>query len=185
MALDIDTDGFRRASELVDAAGTVLNHDLGEDVAACGGDEVSADADGKPQHAARLVGSACARRLAIRPATPLSEWTPPPPRIRPRTWPPRHATPAALARRPPTPSVAAPGMHAASPTGSPPQSAIPDISGRDGEQLARALESGAGPGPAAAAAARLNALAAQATAANTTLVAAHTQLLASGESAAH
>ena len=43
---------------------------------------------------------------------------------------------------------------------------IPDVSGTDGETLARQLEAGAGPTPAAAAAARLAALAARAQAAN-------------------
>ena len=184
MALDIDTDGFRRASELVDAAGTVLNHDLGEDVAACGGDEVSQtlmeNLNTRRGWLAQHVraGSRQASNAAIgMDATATAYQT--------EDLAAAARYPGGASAAPAAPSVAAPGMHAASPTGSPPQSAIPDISGRDGEQLARALESGAGPGPAAAAAARLNALAAQATAANTTLVAAHTQLLASGESAAH
>jgi hypothetical protein len=61
---------------------------------------------------------------------------------------------------------------------------IPDISGTDGETLARQLETGAGPGPATTAATRLAALAARAQAANVSRVNAHTQLLATGESQA-
>lgn len=71
------------------------------------------------------------------------------------------------------------------PTAPPAATAIPDISGRDGETLARALESGAGPEPAGEAASRLTALATQAVQAGTQLSAAHAALSAAGQSEVH
>ena len=84
----------------------------------------------------------------------------------------------------PVGTMSVPTSVTAAPAGMPTFDPIPDVSGTDGETLALQLETGAGPGPAIAAAARLAALAARAQAANVSLVNAHTQLLATGESQA-
>lgn len=185
MALNIDTQGLRRSGELVNTAGTLLEPALGDDVPPCGGDEVSqavianlnawqrwliAQVRGGIQqafNAAAGIGETAAAYEAEDLAAA--------------------ATYAAGGHSAPVPPDAAHypphGRTAATPSGPPARAAIPDISGQEGEQLALALESGAGPGPALAAAARLNGLAAQATAAQAELTAAQTQLLAAGQAA--
>ena len=86
---------------------------------------------------------------------------------------------------PPLPPLRPAGVPAAAtvPAGPPTVSPIPDISGRDGEQLALALQSGAGAGPALAKATQWEGVAAQVWAAHAALTGARTQLLASGEAA--
>jgi hypothetical protein len=185
MALNIDTDALRRTGQLVDTAGTVLEPQLGDDVPPCAEDEVSHALMGNLnawqrwliQHVRAGAQQAFNAAAGIDGTAEAYE-----------------AEDLAAAARYPgggygagtEPAAGAASMPAAAPTppGAPTRSPIPDISGRDGEQLALALESGAGPGPATAAAARLTGLATQATAANTALTAAQTQLLASGESEA-
>jgi len=185
MALNIDTDGLRRTGQLVDTAGTILELQLGEDVPACARDKVSqtlmdnlnawqrwliqhvrAGAQQAFNAAAGIDGTAGAYEaedLAAAARYPGGGYG-------------AETAPAAGAPSAPAPTPA--------PSGPPTLLPIPDISGQDGEQLARELESGAGPGPATAAAAHWTAVAAQATAANTALAAAQTQLLAAGESEA-
>jgi PPE family len=184
MPLNIDTDSLRRTGELVDTAATLLAPQLGADVPPCGGDEVSkavmdnlnawqrwlmqhvrAGSQQALAAAAGIAGTAGAYEAEDLAAAARY---------------PDGGSGAGAAPAAPTPSVpAAPPA----PSGPPTLSPIPDISGQDGEQIALALESGAGPGPALAAATQLTGLATQAGAAQTALMAAQTQLLASGESA--
>lgn len=63
--------------------------------------------------------------------------------------------------------------------------AIPDVSGADGETLAQQLETGPGAGPAITAATQLLTLSTRAQAANASLTMAQGHLLASGQSQAH
>lgn len=185
MALDIDTDRFRRVGELVDQAGTALDADLGEDVPACGADEVSQQVMGNlnarrrwlAQHIRAGVSQASHAARGINDTATSYE-----------------AEDAAAAGRyghagghpsPAAPAMAVPPSAVAAPGGSPAVSAVPDISGRDGEELALALEGGVGTGPAVTAAGRLAGVATQAQAAATALVSAQDELLASGESEAH
>ncbi len=184
MALNIDTHGLRRTGELVDTAGTVLEPQLGDDAPACGADEVSqAVMDNLNAWQRWLMQHVRAgSQQAFNAAAGIDG-----------TAGAYDAEDAAAAARYPggghgaraAPATFTPSVPAATPapSGPPTLSPIPDISGQDGEQLALALESGAGAGPALAAATRLTGLATQATAAHTALTAALTQLLASGEAA--
>ena len=187
MALDIDTDGFRRAGELVDTAGQVLGADFDDDVPPCGADEVSrtvmdnlnARRRWLMQHVrAGVVQTSDAAAGINQTATGFEA---------------EDTNGASLygadggngAGAAPSVLATSTSGGSAPPAGMPTLSAVPDLSGMEGETLAQALEAGVGPGPAAAAAARLAGLASKAVAANVTLAGAHTQLLASGESAAH
>ena len=185
MALDLETDGFRRVGELVDTAGTVLNADLGEDVPGCGGDEVSQtvmdNLNARRRWLAQHVRAGYSQALAA--ADGIAD-TAGAYQAEDAAAAGRYGEPGFGAAATPAAGVGAPSGTAA-PSGPPSPAAIPDISGRDGEELALALESGAGTGPAHAAAARLAGLATQATQASTQLLAAQTQLVASGQSEAH
>ncbi|ORX14143.1 PPE domain-containing protein [Mycobacterium xenopi] len=184
MALNIDTDGLRRTSDLVESAGTVLELQLGDDVPACGQDEVSQALMGNLNAWQRwLVGHVRAGAGQAFSAAAGIDGTAAAYEAEDLAAAARYPGGGSSAAAPTFPPANIPAA-APAPTGAPTLSPIPDISGRDGEQLALALESGAGPGPAIAAAARLSGLASQAMAANTALTAAQTQLLASGESEA-
>ncbi len=188
MALNLDTDGFRRAGELVDTAGQVLGGDFDDDVPPCGTDEVSrtvmdnlnARRRWLMQHVrAGVVQTSDAAAGINQTATGYeAEDTHGASLYGAAGGHGGGAAPAVMASAPSSGG-------SAPPAGMPAVSSVPDLSGLEGEALAQALETGAGPGPAAAAAARLVGLASQAAAANVTLVGAHTQLMASGESGAH
>ncbi|MBS4730599.1 Fis family transcriptional regulator [Mycobacterium sp. SM1] len=184
MALNIDPDSLRATGNLIETAGTVLELQLGDDVPACGQDEVSQAVMSNlnawqrwlVQHVRAGVQQAFSAATGIHDTAAAYE-------TQDHAAAARYsggcgdtaATPTVAASVPPAPPA---------PSGPPQLTPIPDISGRNGKQLALALESGAGPGPAIAVAGRLDGLASQAIAANSALTAAQTQLLASGESAA-
>lgn len=189
VALNVDTDGFRRTGELVDLAGTLLGSDFDDPtpVPACASDPASETimANLNARHDWLLehvrAGSQQASNAAIGMNDTATGYETEDAAAagnydqfgRGST-----AGAASLATmHVPTSAAPAPG---AMPTFDP----IPDVSGTDGETLARQLEAGAGPVPATTAAARLAALAARAQAANLSLMNAHTQLLATGESQA-
>lgn len=184
--LDLDPDGLRRVAELVRAAGTVLAADLGDDVPACGSDEVSqaivdnlnARRRWLAEHvrvghrqaldaADDITGSAVA--YSTEDAVAAS----------------RYSGGIGVLSDPGVSDVN--GTPAVTPalTGLPAISEIPDISGRDGEELALALEAGAGLGPATSAAARCAGLATRAGQAATQLLAAQEALAVSGQSEMH
>lgn len=185
MGLDIDTSGLRRAGELVHAAGEVLHQQLDADVPPCGDDEVSkALMDNLNAWQRWLVAhlkagaqQAFSAAAGIHNAAGGFD---------------THDAAAAAAyggagghAPAATPAAAhnGPGAAGAAPAGPPANSPVPDISGRDGEKLALALHSGAGPAPALAKAAQWEGVAAQAVTAHTALTGARTQLLASGHAA--
>lgn len=187
MALNLDTDGFRRAGELVDTAGQVLGTDFDDDVPPCGTDEVSrtvmdnlnARRRWLMQHVrAGVVQTSDAAAGINQTATGYeAEDTHGASLYGAAGGHGGGAAPAVMASAP-TSGGSAP------PAGMPAVSSVPDLSGLEGKPWPKPSKP-APVRPAAAAAARLVGLASQAAAANVTLVGAHTQLMASGESAAH
>lgn len=189
VALNVDTDGFRRTGELVDLAGALLGGDFDDPapVPACACDPASetimrnlnARQDWLLGHV--RAGSQQASNAAIGMNDTATGY---------------ETEDAAAAGNydqfgggstgggAPLATGSVPTSASAAPAGLPTFDPIPDVSGTDGETLARQLETGAGPVPAITAAARLAALAGRAQAANLSLVNAHTQLLATGESQA-
>ena len=183
MALDIDTDAIRQASEFVANAGAFLHPDLDSDVPACGSDEVSQavmnNLNARRRWLLEHVRSGALQAASA--ATGIND-----------TAASLEAQDAAGAAGYGGGTAAAPvsvssasAVGAPAPTGMPAVSAIPDISGSDGETLAAQLEVGAGAGPALAAATQLGALSARALAANHSLTAAQGQIMAAGQSQAH
>lgn len=184
MALDIDTDAIRQASEFVSNAGAFLHPDLDADVPACGGDDVSQSVMNNlnawrqwllthVRFGATQISDAAA---GINDTADSFE-----------------AQDAAGAAgyggggsdAAPVLQVSAPAAGAPAPTGMPTLSVIPDISGADGETVAQQLEAGPGAGPAVTAAAHLTALSTRAQAANASLTMAQGHIVASGQSQAH
>lgn len=182
-ALDLDTDKLKQVGALVDAAGTSLTADLGEDAAAPGGDEVSQT----------LVANLNARRrwLTEHVRAGFSQTQAAADGIDTTAQAYQSEDSAAASTYgdsggtyvAPTSSAVAPSMTA--PAGLPASTAMPDISGQDGHQLALALEAGAGAGPVSAASIRCAALAQQAQACAAQLLSAQEQLLAAGHSEVH
>lgn len=186
MVLNVDTDGFRRTGELTDLAGALLGTDFDDlsTVPPCASDPasetimrnlnaraqwlVSHVRSGAQQASAAAAGmDATAASYDAGDSEGASLYgggssT-------------AGAVPAAASNQ--TPTTPAPvGMPAVDP--------VPDVSGTEGEALALQLETGAGPGPAFSAAALMATLAARAAAANASLAAAHSELMATGESQA-
>ena len=189
VALNVDTDGFRRTGELVDLAGALLGTDFDDPtpVPACASDPAS-EAIMRNLNARQewllghvRAGSEQASNAAIGMNDTATGYE-------------TEDTAAAgnydqfgggsTAGAAPIGMMGVPPSVTATPAGMPAFDPIPDVSGTDGETLARQLETGAGPGPATTAAARFAALAARAQAANVSLVNAYTELLATGESQA-
>lgn len=188
-ALNVDTDGFRRTGELIDLAGTLLGTDFDDltPTPACASDPAS-EAIMRNLNARQQwllghvrVGSQQAAAAAGGMNDTAASYE-----VGDRAGAGYYTqfggnssaggAPVATMNAAAAPTAAAPAM----PTFDP----IPDVSGTEGESLALQLEAGAGPGPAVATATRLTTLAARAAAANASLVDAHTQLLATGESQA-
>lgn len=188
-ALNVDTDGFRRTGELVDLAGTLLGTDFDDPTPtpACASDPASETImrnlnarqewllghvrTGSQQAASAASGmNDAAASYETGDREGASYYT----QFGGNSG--GGGAPTATMNAAAPTAAAAPAM----PTFDP----IPDVSGTEGESLAMQLEAGAGPGPAVATAARLSTLAARAAAANATLLDAHTQLLATGESQA-
>lgn len=180
--LDIVPDGMRSAGADVRVGGQILTGDLGPDALPCGADEVSAaivnNLNQRRQWLASHVraghGQALAGADGIE-ATATgyeSEDTAAAGRLQ--------GSPGATA-----PTVTPVGPAPAAPGTRPSAAEIPDISGREGEQLAIALAGGAGPESALAAGSRCALLATQATHAAAVLTTAKTTLASSGQSQAH
>ncbi|OBJ84185.1 PPE domain-containing protein [Mycobacterium sp. 1245852.3] len=185
MGLDIDTSGLRHAGELVHAAGEALHQQLESDVPPCGDDEVSkalmdnlnAWQRWLVQHIKAGAQQAFSAAAGIH-STASGFDTQDTAAAAAYGGAGGHA-PAAT----PAAAHSGPGAAGAAPAGPPATSPVPDISGRDGEKLALALHSGAGPAPALAKAAQWEGVATQAVTAHTALTGARTQLLASGHAA--
>lgn len=185
MALNIDTHGVRRTGEHVKTAGAVLAAPAALTVPACGSDDVSgavmanlnAWQDWLMQHVRAGAQQAAAAAAGIAGTATAYEAQD---LAAAATYPGGHSAP-----EPPAAAEAPATAASPAPAGPPNLVPIPDISGQDGEQIALALEAGAGTAPAVAAASRLTGLAAQAQAAHTALMAAYTELLGAGESAAN
>lgn len=179
MTLNLDPDGLNRASEMLRTVGSTLSADLGGDIEPCGNDAVSqtiaANLNKRGRWLAEHIKAGQSQAFAAGDAlddsatTYRSEDAAGAARINGS-----NASAAAPASAP------APGTSA--PAGFPAITAIPDISSSDGEALARALESGAGPGSAAKAAAHYSALAARAQTAVHQLTEAQAHVAAAGES---
>lgn len=185
MSLDFDPDALRRVGQLIDTAATILNGDLGEDVAGCGADEVSTAIAGNLNARRRwLADHVRAGHSQGLSAAAGVDATATAYEIEDRDAAARYGQPSSAGGGTPTDNRGLMGSIAAPPS-APAPIAIPDISGRDGEELALALESGAGTGPVIAAATRCAALATAATQATGDLLAAQAQLAASGHSYAH
>lgn len=182
--LDLDPDGLDRVSSLIRSAGEVLAVGLDTDVPAVGGDEVSqhlmdnlnarrrwllahlASGHGQALDAADTVAGNAAGYRAQDHAAAGSYGG---------------GSGGDTAGPVPAASSSAPAAPGAAPT----PAEIPDISGRDGEEVAAAMERGAGPQSALAAAARLTELAGRAQVASTALAGAQAQLAGSGVSQVH
>lgn len=185
MDLDIDTSGLRRAGELVHAAGEVLEQQLDADAPPCGEDDVSkalmdnlnAWQRWLVQHLKAGAHQAFSAAAGIH-NTATGFDTQDSAAAAAYGGAGGHAAAA-------TPAAAhhGPGAASAAPAGPPATTPVPDISGREGEKLAQALHSGAGPAPALGKAAQWEGVAAQAVTAHTALTGARTQLLASGHAA--
>jgi hypothetical protein len=184
MALDIDTDAFRRSGHHVADAGSMLQYTPGADVPACGGDQISQtlmdnlNARQSWLNAHLQAGAAQAFNAAQGMDGTASAY--------------QQQDQAAAATYGggyvPAAAPAAPGTSlpaAPAPSAPPILSPIPAISDQDGEQMATDLEGGAGTGPALQAASHWSTISTRAMAANAALLTAQTQLLASGESQAH
>lgn len=184
MALDIDTDGIRRASEFVSNAGAFLHPDLDADVPACGSDDVSQSVMNNLNSWRRwLLAHVRSGATQISNAAAVINDTA-------NSFEAQDAAAAAGygvggSDAAPAPEMPVPPAGAPAPAGMPTFSAIPDISGADGETVAQQLEAGPGAGPAISAAAHLTTLSAQAQAAYASLTMAQGHIVASGQSQAH
>lgn len=183
MALDIDTDEVRRASEFVSNAGQFLHPDLDTDVPACGSDEVSQ----------AVMNNLNARRrwLLAHVRTGITQATNAAAAINDtaNAFEAQDAEGAAGYGGGASGAAPAPATSTTpatpSPVGMPTLTAIPDISGIDGETVAQQLEAGPGAGPATSAASQLMTLSARAHAANASLTMAQGHIMAAGQSQAH
>lgn len=184
MALDIDTDALRRASEFVSNAGEFLHPDLTMDVPPCGSDTVS-QAVMNNLNARRRWLVAHVQSGATQASNASAAIT--------DTAGAYEATDAAGAAgyggggspAAPASTSSAPASGSPGPVSMPTVSPIPDISGTEGETLATQLVTGAGPAPATAAATQLTTLAGRAHAANASLTEAQGHIVAAGQSEAH
>ena len=189
VALNVDSDGFRRTGDLVDLAGTLLGADFEDPtpVPACASDPASEAimTNLNARHEWLLGHVRAGAEQASNAAVGMNDTA--------TGYETEDAAAAgnynqfgggSTAGAAPAATMNVPKSVTAAPANQPTVDPIPDVSGTDGETLARQLEAGAGPTPAVAAAARLAALAARAQGANASLVNAHTQLLATGESQA-
>ncbi|OKH76742.1 Fis family transcriptional regulator [Mycobacterium sp. SWH-M3] len=183
MALDIDTDQVRRASEFVSNAGEFLHTDVDTDVPACGSDEVSQAVMNNLNARRRWLVAHVRNGITqtSNAAAGMNDTA--------NAFEAQDAEGAAgyggggagAAPAPTTSTMPA----APAPNGMPTLSAIPDVSGADGETLAQQLETGPGAGPAINEAAQLITLSTRAQAANASLTMAQGYLTASGQSEAH
>lgn len=191
MALNVDTDGFRRTGDLVDLAGALLGSDFDDPTPTppCASDPASetimrnlnARHDWLLQHVrsgARQAANAASgmRETATDYDTTDQDLAANYDQFGGGAAGGSSASPASASSQPQSDGVSAPAMPNVEP--------IPDISGTEGEALALQLEAGAGPAPAMATGAKLTTLAARAQAANLSLADAHAALLATGESQA-
>ncbi|WP_255785940.1 PE domain-containing protein [Mycobacteroides abscessus] len=179
MTLNLDPDGLNRASELLRTVGSTLSTDLGGDIEPCGNDAVSqtiaANLNKRGRWLAEHIKAGQSQAFAAGDALNDSATAY------------RTEDAAGAARiNGSTASAPAPASAPAStppaPAGFPAITAIPDISSSDGEALAHALESGAGPGSATKAATQYSALAARAQAVVHQLTEAQAHVAAAGES---
>lgn len=183
MALDIDTDAIRQASEFVSNAGEFLHPDLDADVPACGSDDVSQAVMNNLNARRRwlLAHLRSGATQASNAAAGINDTA--------NSFEAQDAAGAAGygggSGAAPAPVMSAPAAGAPAPPGMPTFSPIPDISGADGETVAQQLETGPGAGPAITAAAHLTTLSTRALAANASLTLAQGHIVASGESLAH
>lgn len=188
VALNIEPDGYRRTGELVDLAGTLLGADFDDDapVPACAADPASqAIMDNlNARHSWLLQHVRAGAEQATNAATGMNDTA--------TSYETEDQAGAGTYNQfggnssggSAVGTIAIPASASKVPGVMPSFASIPDVSGTDGEALAQQLEAGAGPLPATVAATRLSTLAARAQAANAALADAHTQLLATGESAA-
>ncbi len=182
--LNLDPDGLHRVAEAFRCTAALLNADLGPDAAACGDDAVSK----------AMVGNLNARKgwlaehlkagsgQALSAADTVSGNAQ---AYRATDTQNAAAYGAPVSAAPAGPVAGTSGAAPPPPAAPPALNDIPDISGHEGEQLARLLESGAGVGPVTSAASRAEAVATQANAATENLLLAQTHLIASGQSALH
>ncbi|MFV8227412.1 Fis family transcriptional regulator [Mycolicibacterium fortuitum] len=183
MALDIDTDEVRRASEFVTNAGEFLHPDVDTDVPACGSDDVSQAVMNNLNARRRWLVAHVRTGItqASNAAAGMNDTA--------NAFEAQDAEGAAgyggggsgAAPAPTTATMPA----APAPNGMPTLTAIPDASGADGETLAQQLETGPGAGPAIIAASNLITLSTRARAANASLTMAQGHIVASGQSQAH
>ncbi|WP_241473918.1 Fis family transcriptional regulator [Mycolicibacterium neoaurum] len=187
-ALNVESDGFRRTGELIDLAGTLLGADFDDDapVPPCAADPASqAIMDNLNARRSWLLQHVRAgAEQAGNAATGMRDTA--------TSYVTEDQSAAGTYNQfggsshggSAVGTVAIPASSSKAPAAMPRFASIPDVSGTEGEMLAQQLESGAGPLPATAAATKLVSLATRAQAANAALADAHTQLLATGESAA-
>lgn len=185
MALDIDTDAMRRASEFVSNAGEFLHPDLTNDVPPCGSDEVSKTVMDnlnarRKWLVAHVKGGAVQADNAAAGITDTANSYDATDAAGAASYGGGSGAPAA-----PASTQNAPGGGSPAPGGMPTLTPVPDISGTDGESVAAQLEAGPGAPPAVAAATQLTALAGQAHAANASLTLAQSHIVAAGQSEAH
>jgi hypothetical protein len=189
MALNVDTDGFRRTGDLVDLAGALLGSDFDDPTPTppCASDPASeaimrnlnARHDWLLHHVRAGAGQAANAADGMNDtATDYDTQD----QIAATNYDQfgggggSSSTAAAGASQP--------RASAPPPAAMPNVEPVPDISGTEGEALALQLEAGAGSAPTMAAGAKLSTLAARAQAAHLSLADAHTTLLATGESQA-
>lgn len=181
--LDIDPDGLKRVADTLRTAGHTLSADLGSDAAPCGNDEVSTTIMGNLNARRRWLvehvraGGGQAFNAADGVEVTTAGYV-----HQDQDLASNFGGGGTTGGSPGAPSGSPSAAPAPGPM--PTASAIPDISGQDGEQIAAAMELGAGPGPALAAAALCATLATQAAAAAEHLEASQGQLLAAGQSQA-
>lgn len=179
MTLNLDPDGLNRASELLRTAGSTLSADLGGDIEPCGNDAVSqtiaANLNKRGSWLANHIKTGQSQAFAAGDALDDSA----------NAYRAEDAAGAARINGSATTAAApssAPASVPSAPAGLPAITAIPDISSSDGEAIARALESGAGPGAAGKAAAHYSALAARAQTFVQLLTEAQAHVVAAGQS---
>lgn len=178
--MEVDPDAIRRAGQLLTVVGDLLAVDLGEDIPACDNTEVSKAIANNLNARRRWLASQL--RNGHTQAQEAGDGL----RDTAAAYQAEDADAAARMRGGATSSArpaSSPTSAAPSPASDPTMSEIPDISGRDGEILAQALEMGAGPGAVAQAIAPLTEVVAATQVIFEQLTAAHQQVLMSGESA--
>lgn len=177
-ALDLDTDGLRQSGTLLDSVAAMLAIDLGSAVPSVGNDAISvATAKNLNDRRRWLSEHIVAGRTQVAATAKALQDTA-------GAYEAEDAAAAAANRGgaspAPAPSSTAAPERPVSPS-APTIDSIPDLSGRDGEEIARSMELGAGTGPALAAAGLLQGAAAALQAVAQGIHQAHMQALAAGE----